>query len=719
MPLNSQSPSASDINSTKSTAPQGIKANHFLSEKVKSESRKKREAKTARAKVIKQLGDGYSLSELGVAIHYLKENSKAPLENGWTTAVVNTPSELVKKYRANLNLGVRLGKPSRIDKRYLYCIDVDIRYEHAAEEAMVKLRSMIPEYDTLPSVVSGSSGASRHYYFLTTIPLVSKKIAHSAEQIKGEDGKLHWKWEIEFFGTGKQTVLPPSVHPVTKKCYVWERRFNFKLMDLGFYPEIPADRVQGWFSKEIDNVPSPSVKPPLEFSETEIDSVLGLLDLSKFCDDREGWLKVGMALHHQYEGADEGYNKWCQFSEQSERFNGADQRRVWESFKGGNATYTFASLIYVTREARTISGFDAIPYDDLGTDETTKLASKQGSTLQFHRPHQIDEIPEAHDFIEGLLFENQISVIYGPPGSGKTFFLLDLAAHVVLGRAWQGSAVDPVPVLYIALEGSSGMKRRRLAWCKRHGIKDPHTLQIHFADGFLDIREGTATRKKIIDYALEHGIKWIVFDTLSRAMAGGEESSSKDMGAVFLGADEIRRLSGAHVTLVHHTGKDQSKGGRGSSLLVGNIDTEIQITREGGNRAARLTKQKEGEDGAQWQFKVEQIDLGYQNKRGKPVSSAVAVVGLVNDFAPADDLSEREKSAFNILVNLISNSEMTNEKGDRFVSTEVFRRSLKSNNWPKIGASQGTFKMALSRVIEALKLCNKILINNNNIGLVT
>jgi AAA domain len=289
----------------------------------------------------------------------------------------------------------------------------------------------------------------------------------------------------------------------------------------------------------------------------------------------------------------------------------------------------------------------------------------------------------------------------------------------VLGRTWQGSSVDPVPVLYIALEGSSGMKRRRLAWCKRHGIIDPNTLAIHFADGFLDIREGAVTRKRIIEYALAHGIKWIVIDTLSRAMAGGEESGAKDMGAAFLGADEIRRLSGAHVTLVHHTGKDQSKGGRGSSLLVGNIDTEIQITREGGNRAARLTKQKEGEDGTVWQFKVEQIDLGYQNKRGKPVSSAVAVVGLVDDFASADDLSERETAALKILEQLIRDSQTKNSDGAATVSLTTFQRSLSVHNWPKSQCTRSARSNALKRALEALSENNKILIKNDNISLFT
>lgn len=702
----------------RSALPVAIKnvVNHNVLSIAKTSNAKiKRQAKAAQAEIEAQLGDGYRLAGFGVSIHYLKANSKIPLVTGWSSALNNTPGDLIRKYRSTLNLGVRLGAPSKVGNLYLHCIDVDIRDPRYSVEVNEKLLQMFPDLDSLPCVQSGSGGESRHYYFFTTVPFGSKKLAHSEEQIKDEDGKPHWAWEIELFGTGKQTVLPPSVHPITRKNYKWLRPFDFEAMMQGQFPEVSAAMIQSWFSSYSKMEQTTSVKIPRERSDTEIDHVLSLLESNTWCEDRDGWIKVGMALHHHYRGSEEGYDKWCAYSQQSSKFDEKDQRRVWESFKQSTNSFTFASLVYETQDARIQSEFAEMSDEINGTE----LEAKAKSTLTFYEPGQIGSIAEPRDFIEGVFFNNQMSVIVGPPGSGKTFLLLDLAAHVALGLMWQGLAVDQLPVLYIALEGSSGMKRRLQAWCKHHGNRTPRTLPIHFADGSLNIREDAATQNRIIEYALTHEIKWIIIDTLSRAMAGGDENGADDMGNAFLGADKIRRLSSAHVSIVHHTGKDQSKGGRGSSLLLGNIDTEIQITRDGIKRAARLSKQKEGEDGIQWQFRLETVQLGYQDQRGKPVSSAVAVVGNGVDFDPVNNLSERERALFDILSELIEESKITNESGATIVPVTVLQASLSVHKWPSSTCTRSARSNALARAIDGLIEVRKILKSNGNISLYT
>lgn len=689
--------------------------NHQVLKFAKTSNAKiKRRAKSSQAEIKAQLADGYRLAELDVSIHYLKENSKIPVELGWSRAPNNTPGDLIRKYRSTFNLGVRLGAPSKVGNLYLHCIDVDIRGSRYLAEAKQKLRELIPNLESLPCVQSGSGGESRHYYFFTTVPFTSKKLARSHEQIKGEDGKMHFAWEIELFGTGKQTVLPPSVHPITRKQYKWLRRFNFEAIMQGQFPEVAAAVIQNWFMPEGSNTEqNTSARLPRERSASEIDKILRLLERQKWCEDRDGWLKLGMALHHQFRGSEEGYDIWCAYSQQSDKYDEIDQRRVWESFKQGENLFTFASLAYETHDTSIQAEFAKISDEIKGAVQK----STSNSTLMFYEPGQNNLVPEPRDFVEGVLFNNQMSVIVGPPGSGKTFVLLDLAAHVALGLNWQGCAVDQLPVLYIALEGSSGMKRRLQAWCKHHDNRTPHALPIHFADGSLNIREDAATRKKIIEYALTHGIKWIIIDTLSRAMAGGDENGAGDMGGAFLGADEIRRLSGAHVSIVHHTGKDQSKGGRGSSLLLGNIDTEIQISRDGVKRSARLTKQKEGEDGTQWQFKLETVQLGYQDQRGKPVSSAVAMVGNGVDFDPINNLSEREKALFDILSGLMAESKIADASGAAIVPVGVLQASLSEHKWPSSPCTRSARSNALSRAMEGLIEADKILKSNGNITL--
>ena len=52
----------------------------------------------------------------------------------------------------------------------------------------------------------------------------------------------------------------------------------------------------------------------------------------------------------------------------------------------------------------------------------------------------------------------------------------------------------------------------------------------------------------------------IEIDTLSRIMAGGDENNAADMTALIRNIDTLRAATGAHVVLVHHTGKDTARG---------------------------------------------------------------------------------------------------------------------------------------------------------------
>jgi len=70
----------------------------------------------------------------------------------------------------------------------------------------------------------------------------------------------------------------------------------------------------------------------------------------------------------------------------------------------------------------------------------------------------------------------------------------------------------------------------------------------------------------------------IIIDTLSRVMAGGNENSPEDMGALVRNIDRLRAETGAATILVHHSGKELARGARGHSLLRAAADTEIEMT---------------------------------------------------------------------------------------------------------------------------------------------
>lgn len=189
-----------------------------------------------------------ALSRAGVAVHWLRPKSKAPIKDAWSKEPVHTPETLKQTYRSGNNLGIRLGEFSRIGDLYLQVIDFDINDESCAAEARARLLQMIPELDQLPFVISGSGGSSRHFYFLTDRPFGSKKLAKSDIRLT-MGGKIKRAWEIELYGTRKQVATPPSIHPDTGNPYVWGRRIDFDLIELGVGPVIKADRVETWFPK--------------------------------------------------------------------------------------------------------------------------------------------------------------------------------------------------------------------------------------------------------------------------------------------------------------------------------------------------------------------------------------------------------------------------------------------------------------------------------------
>lgn len=114
----------------------------------------------------------------------------------------------------------------------------------------------------------------------------------------------------------------------------------------------------------------------------------------------------------------------------------------------------------------------------------------------------------------------------------------------------------------------------------------------------------------------------IIIDTLARAMAGGDENSGQDMGALIRNVDLIREETDAHVMLIHHSGKDASRGARGHSSLRAAADTEIELTRSGDVVTAEAKKQRDLSDLGCFAYKLRSVSLGHDDD-GDEVTSAV------------------------------------------------------------------------------------------------
>ena len=326
------------------------------------------------------------LVEAGFSIHWLKPQSKAPVESAWSTIARKTYPELQRDYRPDNNVGVRLGEWSKVGGGYLHVIDLDVTKEDLVDEAHARLEQLFPGYTKLPYVISGSGGESRHYYFITERPFASKKLAVSSghdmvfDKTKGRPVKRN-DWEIELFGTGKQVALPPSVHPDTGAEYVWGREFDFDMLDLGVVPSYPADLLEGIEGvRDASGTDEVDGRPPLGLTIKQAEQHLEALPLAEWCEDRDGWYQVGMALHHEFANrglGGEAFELWCKFSGQSEKFDLNNARTVWKSFKDSKSrNIRMATVVQAARHARFEEKFGAVIDGNDGFDEPESAESK-------------------------------------------------------------------------------------------------------------------------------------------------------------------------------------------------------------------------------------------------------------------------------------------------------------------------------------------------------
>ncbi len=215
--------------------------------------------------------------------------------------------------------------------------------------------------------------------------------------------------------------------------------------------------------------------------------------------------------------------------------------------------------------------------------------------------------------VDGYLVEGGLTLLYGAPGSLKSFAALDMGLSIAFGTPWQGAKVEAGAILYVAGEGAVGLAKRAQAWRIEHNVETTHApfRLLPVAVNLMEQKDVTKlieTLKEII--ATEKTpIKLVIIDTVARAMPGAEENSAKDMGLFVLACDQIKHAIACAVMGVHHAGKDTSKGLRGSSALLGAADTVLLATRSENLLTLTCEKQKDAEEPQPLTLKTKTIFL--------------------------------------------------------------------------------------------------------------
>jgi hypothetical protein len=219
--------------------------------------------------------------------------------------------------------------------------------------------------------------------------------------------------------------------------------------------------------------------------------------------------------------------------------------------------------------------------------------------------------------IDGVLPQGAFSALYGPPGSFKSFIALDIAHAIATGTAWMDREVNEAgAVLYIAGEGFGGIGARIKALKIHHQTESGAPIYVvrHQLNLRSSIEDFNALVLAIEQLVQQSGIefKQIVIDTLARAFGGGNENSSEDMGAFITACGRIQQIvQGAGLMILHHSGKDATKGLRGHSSLLGAVDTELELLRfeDSMKGIVTISKQKDGADNDRIGFEMVTVEL--------------------------------------------------------------------------------------------------------------
>lgn len=229
--------------------------------------------------------------------------------------------------------------------------------------------------------------------------------------------------------------------------------------------------------------------------------------------------------------------------------------------------------------------------------------------------------------VKGYIPSKSFGVVYGQSGSYKSFQVLDWACSIASGIDWMGRKVKSGLVYYIAAEGAVAFHKRVKGWCDVHleGEDIPNLQTIGSAPDLTDNGQVSEVIEVILANAELLGVpvRMVVIDTLARCFGGHDENSASDMGAFVVSCDRIKEATGATVVVVHHSGKDETKGARGSSALRAACDFEYCIKRNDGGNSYDMdcTKSKDAEEPDSVVIDLNVVDLGDKDDEGDPITT--------------------------------------------------------------------------------------------------
>ena len=552
------------------------------------------------------------LASEGFYVFPVVADGKMPAVKGWQDKATRDHALISRWWTddPDYNIGLFTGRYE--DDRKLLVVDVDVKNDKNGMASWKNLRS---EHGLRRTRTNSTPSDGRHIIYVTDEPVRS-----SAEKLATG---------IDVRSSGGFIVGPGSV--IDGKAYSSD-----------WTPiEQASSALVGLCGRPRDK----------QTKQCDIEN----LDLPATVDKAETWLKDGSP--HAIEGRhgdqttfqvaahlkDMGLSELVTLDLMFEHWNATKADPPWEYAELARKVthaYRYGANAIGSNSAQ--ADFEVVPVHPSAKQERSRLYWVEASDVTV----DLDRV----DLIRGLLSEEAMSIIYGESNTGKTFLTIKMAYCIATGRPFNGQRVEQGAVVYVAAEAGRSIHNRVVALKQHFGV-DKFPMAVVPCP--VDLLKPDADTDALIDIIEEYEatkgqkVKFVVIDTLSRALAGGNENSPDDMGAFVMNVDRIRHATKTHLCIVHHSGKDKARGARGHSLLRAGTDTELEVA----NNQLKATKQRDRENGLPVAFELTVHGLG-TNAYGEAVTSCVLEEleqPAADDF---DDMSDRERAALDCLVDL-------------------------------------------------------------------
>ena len=509
----------------------------------------------------------------GLPVLPIKPGEKRPPMAGWQNHATTDEPTIENWFTglyADHGVGIATGGT-------IFALDIDVSGDKQGDETLADLEQQYGSLPNTATVLTGSGG--QHRYFLMPAGVT---IRNNAATALGPG--------LDIRGEGGQCVAPPTIHP-NGKPYEW---------DGGEIGEIAA--APQWLIGLLTAHAEPT-HAPAPTSSSDNMSVAGRYN------DQTTWSQLlssdGWTLAQTMP---DGEQRWVRPGKDERDgisatvgHGGGGQMTVFSSsipwlpidsysrfgyyacrHHGGDRSAA-ASRLYELDMAPVNALLDAITVTDITHDgmadvtlpptDRVELAHLVDWQKFWHQDHA-DEEWLAYPVIP----KGRAIALYAPAKAGKSTIVLAVAAAVATGRRVLGQRrAEQVDVLYLDYEMTEADLLERLGELGYGPDDDLSRLHYALLPSLppLDTREGANAILGLVD---KTGAQLAVIDTFGRAVEGDEDSADT-VRAFYRHTGLALKAKGVTYLRTDHSGKDTSKGQRGSSAKNDDVDLVWRLTR--------------------------------------------------------------------------------------------------------------------------------------------